>query len=149
MIIHIHRNIFAMTVEAIVNPVNCFGVMGKGLALEFKNRFPDYFDDYKFKCDYDKINLGSINVYRNAKYESPKFIISFPTKNHWRDYSNINDIANGLKDLANTIKALNIESIAIPALGCGLGGLQWEKVNKVMVDELQHLTNVQIFILTP
>lgn len=149
MIILLKQDIFTLNTMAIVNPVNCFGVMGKGLALQFKNRYFDYFEDYKFKCDYDRIHLQKVDVYELNNNDNLKYIISFPTKNHWRDFSNINDIVLGLKDLVKVVKEKNIESIAIPALGCGLGGLQWDRVKKIMVDELDCLENTTVYLLTP
>jgi len=140
-------NIFETEAKAIVNPVNCVGVMGKGLAKEFKKKFLENFIFYKQECDSGNVHLGRMCSYFDEG--SLKYIINFPTKNHWKDKSNLSDIEEGLKDLVRFIKEENIHSIAIPALGCGLGGLDWEEVKQKMEDLLGVLEKEQVIIYLP
>ena len=111
-------DIFAANVDALVNAVNTVGVMGKGLALAFKKKFPDNFAAYVRAC---KAVPGKVFVV-NCSPRAPQWIINFPTKRHWRDASRIEDIRSGLVDMAAQIRARQIHSVAVPALGCGLGG---------------------------
>lgn len=121
-------SIFDSQADALVNPVNCVGVMGKGLALEFKRRFPRNFRYYKIACFREELKIGSSCVF----YENGKFIINYPTKKHWKESSHIAYIAMGFSSLAFQIQLCSIESIAVPALGCGLGGLKWSEVEPVI-----------------
>ena len=131
MINFLKGNIFDSDAEALVNAVNTVGVMGKGIALEFKKRFPKNFEIYKGVCDANMLSIGDILI-----VEDGKTIINFPTKIHWRDNSKYEYIESGLRNLREELKDLNIPSVAIPALGCGLGGLDWEIVKKMFIDEL-------------
>jgi len=132
--------------EAIVNPVNCVGVMGKGLAAQFRAMYPRYFQVYERECAVRVITLGrregatrnmrlgKVHVFHVTDYpQSVKYIISFPTKYHWRDHSRIEDIKSGLRSLRAEIETRQIKSIAIPALGCGLGGLTWCAIGRECV----------------
>ncbi len=130
MIEFVQGNLFDADVEAIVNAVNCVGVMGKGIALEFKQRFPYNFIAYKAACDAGQLQLGRVFTYDNGASAKPRYVVNFPTKNHWRDASRLRDIRSGLESLAGEIDRLKMSSIAIPALGCGLGGLDWLYVRK-------------------
>lgn len=145
MIYHRSGNIFETQAEAIVNPVNCVGVMGKGLAKEFKSKYPDNFVFYKQECENGNVIPGRMCVFKTAD----KYVINFPTKNHWGDKSKIVDIDSGLENLVEVVKANNIKSIAIPALGCGLGGLDWEEVKQKMEDLLGVLEKEQVIIYLP
>lgn len=139
-------NIFDENVEALVNPVNCVGVMGKGLALEFKKRFPENFDAYVQACKHRTIGLGHLFVFHRP--EKPGHIINFPTKQHWRDKSTIEYIMLGIIDLLGVIKHYKIGSIAIPAIGCGLGGLEWPRVKELL--EIGFTTNdVRVVVFEP
>lgn len=120
-------NIFESDCEAWVNPVNCVGVMGAGLAKAFKNNFPDYYKDYKVLCKNYLYEGGDVWYYKHDD-PWPKWILSFATKNHWKESSKIEYVKKGIFSLKNTIETLRIKSIAIPALGCGLGRLAWEDV---------------------
>ena len=133
-------------VEAIVNAVNCVGVMGKGLALQFKKRFPENYDAYKSACDDKKVVIGKMFIYETNTSTNPKFIINFPTKRHWAELSKLEDIESGLSDLIEVIKVNNIHSMALPRLGCGLGGLKWEEVQKTMDKYLKELKQLNIII---
>lgn len=149
MIVYKTGDIFKEEVDAIVNTVNCVGVMGRGLALQFKKRFPGNFESYKDACEKNKVVPGEMFVYEIEPFPAPKYIINFPTKRHWRDASRIEDIESGLQDLKIVIAALNIKSIAIPPLGCGLGGLDWNKVKQHIESALACLSEVKIVVLEP
>ena len=125
MIRYVTGDIFsvASVVDAIVNPVNCVGVMGKGLALEFKTRYPENFNAYKQFCKAGMLLPGSIFPFRYD--ENPKWIVNFSTKNDWRNPSKMQWIIDGLVDLKGWLLVNNIHRIAIPALGAGQGGLLW------------------------
>lgn len=134
--------------EVLVNPVNCMGVSGKGLALHFKEYFPDNFALYHKACLQRKVKLGSVFV--GSQYDGFT-IINFPTKFHWKDKSHIEDIKSGLKCLIDVISELGVKSVAIPALGCGLGGLKWDLVKEEMLSTFSSLsqTGVKIYIYPP
>lgn len=148
-------NIFLLDVEAIVNPVNCVGVMGKGLALQFKKLYPKNFEAYKTACYNKIISPGEMFIFGTAG-EGPDFdpgnlnyIINFPTKRHWRDKSLLSDIKIGLNRLVDVIDELGIKSIAIPPLGSGLGGLSWSQVKRLIDEILSPLIDVKIIVLEP
>lgn len=146
-------NIFDLNTEAITNTVNCVGVMGKGLALAFKNKYPGNFKFYKDMCMANKVRPGEVLIYpftlNIIDGNNPKYIVNFPTKRHWKDNSILQDIEDGLKDLKNKIIEMKIESIAIPPLGCGLGGLNWNIVKEKIINELNDLDEVEIIICEP
>jgi O-acetyl-ADP-ribose deacetylase (regulator of RNase III) len=125
-------SILEADVEALVNPVNCVGVMGKGLALAFKRKFPAVFREYARACAAGEVVLGRVQVVETKAKSRTKFIVNFPTKNHWRGESRVEDITTGLADLLKQVRARHIRSIAVPALGCGLGGLTWSAVRPVI-----------------
>lgn len=136
-------------VEAVVNTVNTVGVMGKGIALMFKKRFPDNFEEYKDACKYGEVKVGHMFVTGVKSLTRLKWIINFPTKKHWRQPSKINWVTEGLKDLIKVIERNKINSIAIPPLGCGNGGLDWLAVRPRIVDALGSLSNVDVVIYKP
>lgn len=145
------HSIFDVEAEALVNPVNTAGVMGKGLALAFKRRFRDNFNLYWSACQQGEVEVGRMFVTQD-EYPSdtaPRWIINFPTKEHWKDKSQIEWIEQGLEDLVRVIKEEGIRSIAIPALGAGLGGLEWEAVRHRMIVALYPLRGVDIMIFEP
>lgn len=153
MIINTHGNIFNSDAEALVNPVNCIGVMGKGLALQFSKEFPSTSEKYKTAAKRYGIVLGSpfiteVNQKIDCKHPTTRFIIHFPTKNHWKDKSNILDIKYGLNSLLNLLVITKIKSIAIPPLGCGLGGLDWEEV-KPLIEETFKDSDIKVYIYNP
>jgi O-acetyl-ADP-ribose deacetylase (regulator of RNase III) len=121
-------NLFNADVEALVNAVNCVGVMGKGLALQFKERFPANFKAYAKACKAGEVRTGAMFVFATGLLQNPRFLVNFPTKQHWRDSSRIEDIEAGLQSLVVEVRDRRIRSIAVPALGCGLGGLEWREV---------------------
>ncbi|MEZ4888392.1 MAG: macro domain-containing protein [Chitinophagales bacterium] len=133
-------NLFDEKVQALVNTVNTVGVMGKGIALQFKERYPKNFEAYHKAHKNGKLQVGKMLVTPTMELQNPKYIINFPTKQHWRGKSQMVFIEEGLKDLVEVIKANNIQSIAIPPLGCGNGGLKWEAVKPLMEKVLSELT---------
>lgn len=135
--------------EALVNTVNCVGVMGRGIALQFKNAFPDNFEAYAAACKKNEVQPGRMFVYETERLTNPRYIINFPTKRHWRGKSRIEDVEAGLKALVEVIRRYDIRSIAIPPLGSGLGGLDWTVVKPRIEKALKHLTDVDIFIYEP
>ncbi len=136
-------------VEALVNTVNCVGVMGRGIALQFKKAFPDNFKAYKKACDQGDVRIGEMFVSKTEKLYHPKYIVNFPTKNHWKGKSKKENIESGLSDLVRVAKELNIQSIAIPPLGCGLGGLQWPDIRLLIENAFQQLPNVRVLLFEP
>src|SRR5262245_395774 len=124
-----HGNLLEAPVEALVNTVNTVGVMGKGIALQFKQAFPKMYLAYEKACKAGEVQLGKMFVYDlGGLVGGPRWIINFPTKSHWQAASKISDVEAGLKDLVATIKNLRIKSVAVPPLGCGNGGLDWDDV---------------------
>lgn len=146
MIEYVQGNIFAASVEALVNTVNCIGVMGRGIALQFKNAFPENFKAYAAACQRKDVQPGRMFVYETNRLTNPRYIINFPTKRHWQSKSRMEDIDSGLKALAQEISDRHIRSIAIPALGCGLGGLDWAQVQPRMETALQNFLGVHVII---
>lgn len=146
MITYATGDIFEASVQAMVNPVNTVGVMGKGLALAFKQKYPDNFKQYQIACKNNKVKVGQLFV---TEHQFGQFIINFPTKQHWRGKSQLSWISEGLRQLKAFIIANHIKSIAIPALGSGLGGLDWALVKAQIDDVLQELTEVQILVFEP
>ena len=149
MILYKNGDLFDTTADAIVNTVNCVGVMGRGIALQFKKRFPDNFDFYAKACKKHEVQPGKMLVFETGNVINPKYVINFPTKRHWRGASRIEDIESGLKDLVQVISTKNIRSIAIPPLGCGLGGLDWRIVKEKIESALGDLPNVSIEVYEP
>ncbi len=135
--------------EALVNTVNCVGIMGRGIALQFKNAFPDNFKAYATACKNDEVQPGQMFVYKTEQLTNPRYIVNFPTKRHWRGKSRMEDIEAGLKSLAEEINKRKIRSITIPPLGSGLGGLDWKKVRPLIEKVLHNLRNVRIIIFEP
>lgn len=121
-------DVLAADADALVNTVNCVGVMGRGVALQFKKAFPDNFKAYAKACAREEVQPGRMFVYETGQLTGPRFIINFPTKRHWKGASRLSDIEAGLSALGTEIIARGIHSIAIPPLGSGLGGLDWADV---------------------
>lgn len=135
--------------EALVNTVNCVGVMGRGIALQFKNAFPENFKAYEAACKREAVQPGRMFVFETGQLTPPRFIINFPTKRHWRGKSRIEDIEAGLVDLARVIREKGIRSIAIPPLGSGLGGLEWNDVRPRIERALGQLEDVYVLVFEP
>lgn len=149
MIIFKTGNILSDNAQAIVNTVNCVGVMGKGLALQYKKAFPDNFKEYKSACDKQFVTPGKMFITEYDDILESKFIINFPTKKHWKGASKIEYIEDGLVDLVHKIKDLNIKSIAIPPLGAGLGGLDWGQVKVKIVEAFSSIENIEVIVYEP
>jgi len=145
----VNGDMFEDRCEALVNTVNCVGIMGRGVALQFKERFPDNYKAYKRVCDAGGMAPGHIFVYDTGSMIGPRWILNFPTKRHWRGASRIEDVESGLDDLVKVIEKLQIKSISMPPLGCGLGGLDWNEVRSRISDRLSALQNVSIKVHTP
>ncbi|HBI36004.1 MAG: Appr-1-p processing protein [Spirochaetes bacterium GWF1_31_7] len=135
--------------QALVNTVNCVGVMGRGIALQFKKRFPDNFKFYEKACKQEAVIPGNMFVYETGNVTNPRIIINFPTKRHWRGASRLEDIEAGLENLADVIKKYNIKSIALPSLGCGLGGLDWNIVKPIIENYLSNIPSVDVRVFEP
>jgi O-acetyl-ADP-ribose deacetylase (regulator of RNase III) len=135
--------------EALVNTVNCVGIMGRGIALEFKNAYPANFKAYAAACARNLVQPGRMFVFETGYLGNPKYIINFPTKRHWRGKSRIEDIDAGLKALVQEIRGRRIRSIALPPLGSGLGGLDWRYVRARIEAALRDLTDVHVIVFEP
>lgn len=135
--------------EALVNPVNTVGVMGKGLALQFKQQYPENYKRYKTAANAGELQTGKMFVMPTHRTDGVKWIINFPTKKHWRNPSKMQYIKAGLDDLINVIETYQILSVALPALGCGLGGLRWLEVKSLIERKLGGLPGVEIFVYEP
>lgn len=149
MIHYTTGNLFESQAYALVNAVNTVGVMGKGIALQFKNTFAHNYKEYSIACKNGTLQTGRLLAIKDLSLATgEKLIVNFPTKQHWRNPSEYEYVESGLKELASLIQAENIKSIAIPALGCGNGGLEWNKV-KLMVES--HLGNLdcEIWVFEP
>ena len=138
-------NLFESKAQTLVNTVNCVGIMGKGIAQEFKKRYPEMFKEYKDLCNREQMHLGKLYIYKTL-YE--KTIVNFPTKKHWRSVSRVEDIYDGMQCFIQKYKDWGITSIAFPPLGCGNGGLEWDVVGPMMYQELSKL-NIDIEIYAP
>lgn len=135
--------------EAIISTVNCVGVMGRGIALQFKNAFPQNFKAYAVACKNEEVQPGRMFVFETGQLTNPRYIINFPTKRHWRGKSRMEDIETGLNDLVEVIHQYNIRSVAIPPLGSGLGGLDWSEVRPRIEEAMQPLSDVRVIIYEP
>lgn len=145
-------DMFSEPVEALVNTVNCVGVMGKGVALEFKKRWPENFKFYKKACDAKQLRPGMILTFDTNQLfsgDAPRYLVNFPTKDHWRSPSRIEYIESGLDALLIEIEKHRIKSIAMPPLGCGNGGLDWSEVRPLILSKLAVLEDVDIIIFGP
>ncbi len=135
--------------DALINTVNCVGVMGRGIALQFKNAYPANFKAYAVACERGEVVPGRMFFTETGRLTPPRFIINFPTKRHWRDKSRISDIEAGLRDLVEVIRAHAIRSVAVPPLGSGLGGLDWRDVRPRIERALACLSDVQVLVFEP
>jgi O-acetyl-ADP-ribose deacetylase (regulator of RNase III) len=145
MVVEQDGDLLAADAEALVNAVNCVGVMGKGIALEFKRRFPANFAAYAAACRTGEVRLGSMLVVE----EDGRVIVNFPTKKHWRSRSRLADVEAGLDDLARVIGERGLRSVAVPALGAGNGGLAWPDVAAAIHDKLGSLPEITVTLYRP
>jgi len=142
-------NMLDADANALVNTVNTVGVMGKGIALQFKQAFPRNYELYQRACERGGVVPGKMFVVPTNRLSNPKFIINFPTKRHWKGKSRMEDIIAGLVDLVEVIRREHIQSVAIPPLGCGSGGLDWDEVRPKIVSALSVLPDVQVLVFLP
>jgi O-acetyl-ADP-ribose deacetylase (regulator of RNase III) len=142
-------NILHADVEALVNTVNCVGIMGRGIALQFKNAYPENFAAYARACKAEEVRPGRMFVYDTGALTNPRYIINFPTKRHWKGKSRMEDIESGLEDLERVIRRKGISSIAIPPLGAGLGGLDWNEVRPRIEEAMASLDHVDVLVYEP
>ncbi|MEY4561772.1 MAG: hypothetical protein RLZZ618_1049 [Pseudomonadota bacterium] len=136
-------------VDAIVNTVNCVGVMGKGIALQFKNKWPANFTEYAAACKAGEVRPGRMFIHDAGALATPHYIVNFPTKDHWRGASKIEYIRDGLVDLITQVERLGIRAIAIPPLGCGNGGLDWAQVRPLIESAFTVLPEVEVRLFEP
>jgi len=149
MIRYTQGNLLQAPVEALVNTVNEVGVMGKGIALMFREAFPENTRAYEEACRAKAVRVGQVLVTETSALIGPRWIINFPTKRHWRQPSRLEWIRRGLNDLVRVIRERNIRSIAVPPLGCGSGGLQWAQVRREIEAALAALPEVEALVFEP
>ena len=142
-------NLLTADTEALVNTVNEVGVMGKGIALMFREAYPENNREYELACKRGEVRVGRVLVTENKAHWGPKWIINFPTKKHWRNPSKLEWIRDGLKDLREAILEREIKSIAVPPLGCGNGGLEWRDVKSLIAESLGSLSSVDVKVFAP
>lgn len=145
MVTYIQGDIFSSPAQVLTNTINCVGVMGKGVALEFKNRYQGLFEDYKARCDKQEVVPGVPYLWENDRVQ----VLNFPTKRHWRDSSRLEDIESGLKYLAENYMNMGIDSVAMPALGCGNGGLKWNDVHILIDKYLGSIIDLDVYVYQP
>jgi len=149
MIEYKQGDLLAEEVDALVNTVNCVGFMGRGIALQFKRVWPENFKAYAVACRQEEVQPGRMFVFETQQLSPPRYIINFPTKRHWRGKSRIEDIEAGLLDLVAVVRARGIRSIAIPPLGAGLGGLDWNEVRLRIERALGELSDLKVIVFPP
>jgi O-acetyl-ADP-ribose deacetylase (regulator of RNase III) len=142
-------DILAADAEALVNTVNCVGVMGRGIALQFRKAFPENFKAYKALCDRKGLEPGKVYVFDLNRLENPRYVINLPTKKHWRSRSRLAYIESGLRALIDELRRRSIRSVAMPPLGCGLGGLEWEDVRRRIKEAFRNLPDVRVLLYEP
>jgi len=142
-------DILAEGAEALVNTVNCVGIMGRGVALQFKRAFPANFKAYERACKLGHVEPGRMFTFDTGQLMHPRYIINFPTKRHWRGKSRIEDVEAGLEALVGEVQCRGIRSIAIPPLGTGLGGLDWREVRPRIEKALLALPDVRVVVFEP
>lgn len=148
MITYKTGNLLEDSSEALVNTVNTVGVMGKGIALQFKQAFPEVFQEYEKASKKNKVEIGKMHIVELNNLVGPKYVINFPTKQHWREKSKKSYIVDGLKDLVRNIEQLNISSVALPPLGCGNGGLNWSEV-KQLIEKAFNGKDIEVNVYEP
>jgi O-acetyl-ADP-ribose deacetylase (regulator of RNase III) len=149
MIRYVHGNLLEDPADALVNTVNCVGVMGKGIALMFRERFPKNTETYRRACEANAVHVGRMLVTNDDSPWGLRWVINFPTKKHWRDPSELEWVREGLKDLVRVVREYGIRSVALPALGCGNGGLEWSQVRPEIEAALGDLPGVEVTVYRP
>lgn len=142
-------NLLKADAQALVNAVNCVGVMGKGIALQFKEAYPENFSAYAKACRDSEVQPGKMFIVPTKCLSNPKYIINFPTKRHWKGKSKIEDVSAGLEALIADVQKLEIKSITIPPLGCGLGGLDWSDVRPLIEQAFLKVPSVRVLVFEP
>ena len=145
----VRGNLLECQAEALVNTVNIEGVMGKGVALQFRYAFPEMYKAYRKACQNGEVQPGKMFIFKLPSITNPQYIINFPTKRSWKSKSRMEDIEAGLRSLVADVRKLGIRSVAVPPLGCGLGGLSWPEVRKCMQLAFQELPNVDWLVYEP
>lgn len=148
MIKFAHDNLLKSDAEALINTVNTVGVMGKGIALQFRDKYPLNYELYRKACLKKEVQIGRMFVTKTERLGHPKYIINFPTKVHWKGNSQLDYIERGLDDLIQVIDEYKIESVAVPPLGCGYGGLDWNVVKPLLIDKLGNL-DADVYLYEP
>jgi len=149
MIYKSEGDLLSADAEVLVNTVNTVGVMGKGIALQFKQAFPDNYSAYEAACKRGRVEIGKMFVFHRNAFDNPKIIVNFPTKRNWREKSKIEDIETGLRALIDFVKSENIHSIAVPPLGCGNGGLDWNQVRPRIEQAFSEVPEVTVQLFYP
>lgn len=149
MLEHVTGNLLEADVEALVNTVNTVGVMGKGIALQFRQAYPENFKAYQAACKRGEVQPGRMFVFQTGRLDNPRYIINFPTKRHWKGQSRMEDVETGLKALVAEVRDRGIRSIAVPPLGCGNGGLDWEDVRPRIEAAFAELPDVHVALFSP
>lgn len=149
MIRYTRGDLLSDDAEALVNAVNCVGVMGAGIALHFKKKFPANFEAYAEACERGEVRPGRMFVFETGEPTPPRYIVNFPTKRHWKDRSRLEDIDAGLESLVGFLQENRVESIALPALGAGLGGFDWAVVRDRIEEALSDVEGVRIVVYEP
>lgn len=149
MITYMRGDLLRADTDALVNAVNCVGVMGKGIAAQFRRAYPAMFTEYGEACRRGDVVIGRVLVYETGSACGVRYIINFPTKRHWRDSSQLAYIDAGLVDLIRAIRRLSIRSIAVPALGTGYGGLLWADVETRLSSAFERVPDVHAVIYEP
>ncbi|MEZ5264669.1 MAG: macro domain-containing protein [Acidimicrobiales bacterium] len=144
-----HGNLLESPTEALVNTVNTVGIMGKGIALQFKRAYPAMFKAYEAACKRGEVEIGRMHVWHTGSLTGPRYIINFPTKRHWKARSRLDDIRAGLVDLTRVLAEHRIESVAVPPLGCGNGGLDWNDVAPLIRRAFEALPEVDVLVFPP
>jgi O-acetyl-ADP-ribose deacetylase (regulator of RNase III) len=144
-----HGDLLLADTEALVNTVNCVGYMGRGIALQFKKAFPGNFAEYQKACRAGVVQPGEMLVFETGSMLTPRYIINFPTKRDWRGKSRYEDIGAGLKALVSEVQQRGIRSIALPPLGCGLGGLDWGRVRPMIENAFADMSGVRVLLFEP
>ncbi|MFD6444063.1 macro domain-containing protein [Promicromonospora sp. NPDC060204] len=145
----VHGDLLEADVDALVNAVNTVGVMGKGIALQFRRTYPEMYDAYALACKAGEVAVGQMHVWPTGAPIGPRYVVNFPTKKHWRSGSQLSYIEDGLVDLVRVIQELEIRSIAVPPLGAGHGGLDWTEVRPRIETALGGLTDVEVRLYVP
>src|SRR5713226_1859103 len=149
MIYKAEGDLLGTDAEALVNTVNTVGVMGKGIALQFKQAFPDNYSAYEAACKRGEVEIGRMFVFHRHPTNNPRIIINFPTKKHWRGKSRIEEIKSGLRALIEVVRKEGIRSIAVPPLGCGNGGLEWKDIRPRIEQAFSEVPDVAVQLFHP